>query len=91
MLDGPAAEAFVSDVLEVPDVTQGLLQDRQRLLDDIIRRFHTEEPFHNMFLMQREGLGIPSLEENVRCMLTRQGGMCWTQNSAMCLLLQNLG
>ena len=70
-----------------------LLTDRYQFLCDLINAFHQHEPFQDLthtgvpFSERRE----PTIEECLESVFREEGGMCWTLNGAMHVILAQLG
>ena len=84
---------FLKDKLGITNVHQRYLEDRASLLDDIIKRFLHVIPFQTLtqVSLTNDAKQIPTLEENIKLVLSGQGGLCWTLNTSMLFILQALG
>ena len=93
MIPESEVHSFLKDKLGVTNVHQRYLEDRASLLDDIIKHFMHVIPFQTLtqVSLPNDAKRIPTLEENIQLLLSGQGGLCWTLNTAMLFVLEALG
>lgn len=84
---------FVKDTLGIDEFDKNFKCDKLKTLNHIIQQFLSMVPFHNATLLSvpiSERIA-PTVEENVHFCLSTEGGLGWTLNSSMCILLDALG
>ena len=77
--------AFLASTLGVSipkDFSLGPGQSRLRLLNDIIKSFQSHIPFQNIVLMSKvpSDRHLPTLDELFEDVVSKRGGMCYTNN-----------
>ena len=88
------AVSFVSEVLKIDSPIEKMSGDRFSLLDQIIKAFYATIPFQNVSLIStklEERIRAPSIDEIKSDVMSRKGGLCYTLNVFMKLLLESLG
>ncbi len=88
-----AALDFANRILGRMDTELRFETEPLSLLQDLTRAVLNSVPFHNVFHLATpiHERRAPSLEENIKGFLSCRGGMCWTLNSAMYVILETLG
>lgn len=89
MLSHQEALDFVSDVLKISISNKGNLE----LLNQLIQSFHETIPFQSVTLQAKpvQERGMPTLEEVKAEIMSKRGGLCYTVNTFMKYLLEELG
>lgn len=88
------AASFVSGVLKIDSPIEKMLGDRFSLLDQIIKAFYATIPFQSISLISTKPenrIRAPSIDEIKSDVMSRKGGLCYTLNVFMKLLLESLG
>lgn len=94
MITTAEAISFVTEVLDVSCPAERSKSDRFTLLAEIIKAFHGVIPFQSLSLIAVEPKNrrsAPSLEEIKADVTSGKGGLCYSLNTFMKLLLQALG
>ncbi len=84
---------FANQILGRKDTELRFETEPLKLLQDLTRAVLNTVPFHNVFhlatpISEREA---PSLDQCIQDFLSHRGGLCWTLNTGMYLLLNALG
>ncbi len=84
---------FANQILGRKDTELRFETEPLKLLQDLTRAVLNTVPFHNVFhlatpISEREA---PSLDQCIQDFLSHRGGLCWTLNTGMYLLLKALG
>ncbi len=87
------AEAFVTDVLGLSDVNRKLAENKFSLLCEIVKASQESIPFQSVTLLSSplHERHKPTFDEMMREMHSSRGGLCYTLNTFMKLLLEALG
>ncbi len=87
------ASSFVRDVFGISNVKTKLADNKFSLLCEIVRASHETIPFQSITLLSSplQERHKPSIDEVMSEMLSSRGGLCYTLNTFMKLLLEALG
>lgn len=87
------AEVFVTEVLHLPHPDRLFQKDKLGLLSQIVVTFQAVIPFQNFSLMAvpLSKRRVPTMETNIKEVEAGRGGLCYTLNTFMKLLLEALG
>lgn len=93
MLSEEEAIDFAEVTLGIPSIIVSLKQAPIQTLNTIIKHFHRTIPFQNIRLLSkpRGTQDVPTLDEIKHDVLSKQGGLCYTNNVFMKEFLKALG
>ena len=92
-MDGKEALSFVKDVLKISNVERKLSENKCELLFEIVKEFHEKIPFQNYTLIAvpLAKRSRPAIDEIIREVSSGRGGLCYSLNVFMKLLLEAFG
>ena len=85
--------SYIKDVLKIRDFEEEMEQSRLDFLNKLLVAFYSAKPFQNVTHMskpvfKRHVPGIPEIEQSL---LSGRGGLCFSSNVALFMLLQSIG
>ncbi len=91
-MDEKEAVSFVKEVLSISDVERKLSENKYELLCEIVKEFHEKIPFQNYSLIAVPSAerSQPTIDEIIREVRSGRGGLCYSLNVFMKLLLEAL-
>ena len=92
-MDREIAVNYICNKLKVQGIEQKFASQPLELLNEITYKLHYSLPFQNLRHVggKEEDRIAPTVEENIKSLFNGYGGMCWENNSAVCVLLQAIG
>ena len=88
-----SADIFVTKMLHLPHPDSLFQKDKLGLLSQIVETFQAAIPFQSLSLMAKplSKRRVPTMEENISEVEAGRGGLCYTLNTFMKILLEALG
>ena len=84
---------YIKDVLKMYDPEQEMKQCRLDFLNKLLVAFYSAKPFQNVTHMSKPASErhVPGIPEIKQSLLSGRGGLCFSSNVALFMLLQSMG